>query len=206
MHLPQQQQPCVGGLQTGLGLQGVLPRKKPPRPAQIDWLVEAHPPGRQHAPYCEAELHVVGVQVVPVPCHSPPLKLQSHESCGMQVPLGKQHAPLWHGGGGWGQGFGEQVVDETCTHPFGQGTIAWQFPVAGSQHTPVAAPQDVGVQVVPAAGVPPPLMQRRVTASVQPLGQQHGTIVKFGPHAAVAHGTFASHVPPTCRHAVWTAG
>jgi hypothetical protein len=49
-HLPQQQHAPVGWLHTGLGLHGVLARKVPPRPAQVDALVEAHPPGRQHEP------------------------------------------------------------------------------------------------------------------------------------------------------------
>jgi hypothetical protein len=66
-HRPQQQHACVGWLHTGLGLHGVAPRKMPLNPVQMLWLVVTHPPGRQHAPNCVAELQLKGVQVVPTP-------------------------------------------------------------------------------------------------------------------------------------------
>lgn len=140
-----------------------------------------------------AGLHGEGVHVVPMPCQSPPLFPQSHASCGTHSPLEKQHAPSWHGGG---HGLiGVHELAETCTHPPGHGTIAWQLPVAGSQHTPVGAPQEVGVQVEPVAIVPPLRMHSRTRTIVHVFPQQHGTIVKLVPHAATGHDVFGMNVP-----------
>jgi hypothetical protein len=115
------------------------------------------------------------------------------------MPLGWQHAPRPHGPPG-GHGLGVQVVEATCVQPGGQGTIGWQLPVAGSQHTPVGAPQEVGVQVVPGAIVPPLFTHRRTSTSVQVLPQQQGTMVKLVPHAACAQVWEGTNVPPTKLH------
>jgi hypothetical protein len=195
---PQQQQASVGPLHTGLGLQGVCARKKPPTVLQKFAVVELHPPGRQHAPKTVAELQTVGLHAVPGPCGSPPSCAQVHGSSCVHTPLGWQHASFTHGDEG--HGFGEQVVDVTCVQPPGHGTIIWQLPVAGSQHTPVGAPHEVGVHDVPPTGVPPPETHNRTTAITQLPLQQQGVSVKLVPHAACTQVWLGMNVPPANRH------
>jgi hypothetical protein len=122
-HRPQQQHTSTGWLHTGLGLHGVCPRKIPPSPLHIVCEVVAHPPGRQHAPNCAAELHDVGVHAVPTPWYSPPMIAHWQGSSGEQMPLGWQHAPKAHGPPAGGHGFGWHVAEATCVQPCGQ--VAW---------------------------------------------------------------------------------